>query len=100
MDLSCYPESSGSCDCKSSYIKHDFKLGTTQDRVLKTEKKTLARNSRKLKTMRTVRTQKLFNSKKVSKNEVAKVFEGIIRYTQIPYIVYLNPYFLITTLEL
>lgn len=70
---SCYPESSGSCDCKSGYIKHDFEPNTTKYGTLKTEKKTSARTSRKLKTRRIVRSLKLISSKKVSKN--AKIFE-------------------------
>ncbi|XP_011695509.1 PREDICTED: uncharacterized protein LOC105454534 [Wasmannia auropunctata] len=67
---SCYPESSGSCDRKSDYIKCDFELRATKDRMLKTKRKKSARNSRKLKATRTV---KLLRSKKVSKNTAAKV---------------------------
>lgn len=87
---SCYPESSGSCDHKTGYIKRDFELYTTKDGILKT-KKTLARNSRKLKTRRIIRSLKLLSRKKVSKN--IQISEGMLYINSICYILYLNPHF-------
>ncbi|KYN28058.1 PREDICTED: uncharacterized protein LOC108770735 [Trachymyrmex cornetzi] len=70
---SSYPESSGSCNRQSNYIKHNFKLQTTKDQKSKTKKKTSTRNLKKLKTTKIVKTLKLRKNKKVSKNAATKV---------------------------
>lgn len=92
--LESYPESSDRCDHKSGYIKHDFKLHTTKDGTLKTEK-TLARNLRKLKTRKIVRSLKLFrvicHNKKVSKN--TKISKGMLYINSMLYIIFKSTFF-------